>query len=663
MSHFRDIASLIQTITYLSHLETITHLYNMNKKGCVNCGHPKLIVNRYNPAGDVSCERCGTVQDENPIVSEVQFGESSLGAAMVQGAMVGADQARANYGGGRQNAMESREQTLANGKRKIKRIAAALNIPEYISDSAGEWFKLALAQNFVQGRRSQNVLATCLYVACRKEKTHHMLIDFSSRLQISVYSLGATFLKMVKALHIVNLPLADPSLFIQHFAEKLDFKEKCTKVVRDAVKLAQRMSEDWIHEGRRPAGIAGACVLLAARMNNFRRTHAEIVAVAHVGPETLQRRLNEFKKTKSGELTVNSFRESEKTESSNPPSYEKNRSLEQKIANKILIKEMAVAQFDNWLLKQSQAESSGVRAVLGKSEKPSDNTRSRAKEAAGNQNESEEIESEKDQSEKDQSENPRDSNASSESSTTVREGEPTSILEGVDIDSVPEDEEPKDNKDKDSIRLRKHHLFMDKLLQNILASSDLTALEIHNEVTRVLQRKKKSLEEAMYATPVEKSADTDGGVDPNKPKNLVKYLPKTHELLEKVSSSIELNSDDDDEITLNCELNEEEKQLKERIWTGLNHDFIIQQEKKRLKQEADQLAGNTSGQPRKKRQKQINTNIDQMGVDDALKNIGVNEITGEPLTAAESSRQYWEKKPLSKKLNYQTLDLLFENPK
>lgn len=177
--------------------------------------------------------------------------------------------------------------------------------------------------NFVQGRRSNNVLATCLYVACRKEKTPHMLIDFSSRLQISVYSLGATFLKMVKALHITSLPLADPSLFIQHFVEKLDFKEKATKVARDATKLAQRMSADWIHEGRRPAGVAGACVLLAARMNNFRRSHSEIVAISHVGQETLQRRLNEFKKTKAAQLSVKSFRDDEEVESANPPSFEK----------------------------------------------------------------------------------------------------------------------------------------------------------------------------------------------------------------------------------------------------------------------------------------------------------------------------------------------------
>lgn len=312
---------------------------------CRNCGAENSFqVDRTTAAGDLTCTVCGTVQEENPIVSEVQFGESSSGAATVQGSMVGSDQARAGYGS-RQNAMESREQTLLNGKRKIQKLAIVLKIQPHIADAAGGWFNLALTQNFVQGRRSQNVLATCLYIACRKERTHHMLIDFSSRLQISVYSLGATFLKMVKALTITNLPLADPSLFIQNFVESLNFGDKSKKIARDACKLAQRMSNDWIHEGRRPAGIAGACVLLAARMNNIRRTHSEIVNVAHVAPETLQRRLNEFKKTASGSLTVKEFRQSKAPAPSLPPSYYKNRAIEEKLRKQIEKKELALRRY------------------------------------------------------------------------------------------------------------------------------------------------------------------------------------------------------------------------------------------------------------------------------------------------------------------------------
>lgn len=534
---------------------------------CKTCGHTQFDVNRYTAAGDVSCLRCGTVLEENPIVSEVQFGESSSGAAMVQGAMVGADQARATFAGGRQNAMESREQTLSNGKRKIKRIAAALKIPDYIAEAAGEWFRLALTLNFVQGRRSNNVLATCLYVACRKERTHHMLIDFSSRLQISVYSLGATFLKMVKALHITSLPLADPSLFIQHFVEKLDFKDKATKVAKDAVKLAHRMAADWIHEGRRPAGIAGACVLLAARMNNFRRSHAEIVAVSHVGEETLQRRLNEFKKTKAGILSVKSFREVENLESSNPPSFEKNRAMELKISKKL-----QQQQTDNFedLSKMTEEEK---QSVFGK--------------------------------------------------------------------------------------LSKEEAQKQLLMNTILSDITITTENLNDQMDRILKMKKSSLENSLYKTPYELALANGSEQDPskiwniNKPKNLVANLPKTDDILQNVSSEVELNSDDDDEIVLESKLTEEEVAIKERIWTGLNHDYLVEQEKKRLKQEADELTGNTSKSSSGNRRKRNKSSL-PAELRKELGDIDLDE-DGTPRSAADSAKMYISKTSVSKKINYDSL--------
>ncbi|KAG5420457.1 BRF1 [Candida metapsilosis] len=535
---------------------------------CVNCGHTQFDVNRYTAAGDVSCLRCGTVLEENPIVSEVQFGESSSGAAMVQGAMVGADQARATFAGGRQNAMESREQTITNGKRKIRQIAAALKIPDFIAEAAGEWFKLALTMNFVQGRRSNNVLATCLYVACRKEKTPHMLIDFSSRLQISVYSLGATFLKMVKALHITSLPLADPSLFIQHFVEKLDFKDKATKVARDATKLAQRMSADWIHEGRRPAGVAGACVLLAARMNNFRRSHSEIVAISHVGQETLQRRLNEFKKTKAAQLSVSRFRNDEEVESANPPSFEKNRKNELRIAR---------------TLQRRQQETFN------------------------------------------------------------------------DLDSMTEDEKIQYLGDLSKDEQQKQ-ILMNTILSDITINKDL----INEQIERILKSKRNKMEQSLYKTPHELAKEEEDDLDRiwnmNWPKNLVKNLPTTEDVLKLVSSEAELNSDDDDAVVEESQMTPEEVAMKERIWTGLNHDYMVEQERKRLKQEADELTGNTSANSANRRKRQRSSVPPEI-----QKEIGdiVLDEDGTPKSAGDSAKMYFSKTSVSRKINYESLQGLF----
>ena len=64
------------------------------KRACPNknCATPDII--------DGICHSCGTIVDDSNIVSEVQFGENSSGAAVVQGSYVAADQGGARSMGG-----------------------------------------------------------------------------------------------------------------------------------------------------------------------------------------------------------------------------------------------------------------------------------------------------------------------------------------------------------------------------------------------------------------------------------------------------------------------------------------------------------------------------------------------------------------------------------
>lgn len=542
------------------------------QRKCKTCGCTDFIKDIHSASSDLACQNCGRVFEENPIVSEVSFGETSNGAAVVQGSFVGADQAHASFGNGpRGNGMDSRTKTLASAKRKIRAVASALKIPDYVADAAYQWFSLALSNNFVKGRRSQNVISACLYVACRKEKTHHMLIDFSTRLQVSLYSVGATFLKMVKALHITSLPLSDPSLFIQHFSDKLEFGDDKVKIVKDAVKLAGRMANDWIHEGRKPAGVAAACLLLAARMNNHRRTHAEIVAVAHIGEETLQRRLNDFKQTHNGELTIKEFRESEKVAETAPPSYIKNRKKEREIMNSLL----------------------------------------------------------------------------------KTNGTPD------DLSTTDDDKDP--------------------LVMRFIGSVDLQSSEILEQLERVKRRQKEDINRTLSTRGKGKKLDLEGVLeeeelsevvdvnlvhidkydpakDLDRPRNFHK-LPKSAEILAGVADDPELFDDlEDDELDFFI-LNEEESALKERIWTGVNEEYLLEEERKRLKNQADELSGNSANK-RRKRNARANTpsidGVDADAVEVALKEIG----EGGAFTAAKT---LLARKTQSKKINYSALNNLFDD--
>jgi transcription factor IIIB subunit 2 len=113
-----------------------------------------------------------------------------------------------------------------------------------------------------------------------------------------------------------------PEDLIWRFASKLEFGELTEKVAEDAVRMVQRMSLDWMTLGRRPSGVCGACLILAARMNNFRRTITEVVYIVKVTTHTIQKRLDEFKMTPSSNLTVDEFLNHDFLESTHdPPSF------------------------------------------------------------------------------------------------------------------------------------------------------------------------------------------------------------------------------------------------------------------------------------------------------------------------------------------------------
>ncbi|GAA5942020.1 transcription factor TFIIIB subunit BRF1 [Sporobolomyces koalae] len=287
---------------------------------CTSCGEDSVL--EMADTAQTVCTKCGTVLTENNIVSEVTFGETGSGAAMVQGSFVAADQTRARAPAGyRQGqSQESREQTLANGRRRVQELAHGLNLGEHMQNVATRFFNLAVNFGFTKGRRTQYVAAACLYAAVRQNNGTQMLIDFSDLLEINVFVLGSTFLKLKKTLSI-SCSVIDPAIYITRFAALLDFGDETQKVALDATRLVHRMGRDWMQVGRRPSGICGACLLLAARMNNFRRTIEEVVQVVKIADVTLRKRLAEFKETASGSLTIEDFRSVWLDETADPPAF------------------------------------------------------------------------------------------------------------------------------------------------------------------------------------------------------------------------------------------------------------------------------------------------------------------------------------------------------
>jgi len=169
---------------------------------CPNCGSTD--IEQHEASGASICTECGVVVEENAIVSSVEFVEGAGGSSSMVGQFVSASSSKAYTGGGRNGrygfSRDSRETTLANGRRRIQDVASRMRLGHHFVDAAHRLFSMAVERNFVQGRRTLHVVAACLYIACRQERSQHMLIDFSDALQVNVYTLGTCFLKFRRLL-------------------------------------------------------------------------------------------------------------------------------------------------------------------------------------------------------------------------------------------------------------------------------------------------------------------------------------------------------------------------------------------------------------------------------------------------------------------------------
>nr|XP_004665711.1 transcription factor IIIB 90 kDa subunit isoform X1 [Jaculus jaculus] len=348
----------------------------MTGRVCRGCGGTDIELDA--ARGDAVCTACGSVLEDNIIVSEVQFVENSGGGSSAVGQFVSLDGAgkTPNLGGGFHVNLgkESRAQTLQNGRRHIHHLGSQLQLNQHCLDTAFNFFKMAVSKHLTRGRKMAHVIAACLYLVCRTEGTPHMLLDLSDLLQVNVYVLGKTFLLLAREL-CINAPAIDPCLYIPRFAHLLEFGEKNHEVSMTALRLLQRMKRDWMHTGRRPSGLCGAALLVAARMHDFRRTVKEVISVVKVCESTLRKRLTEFEDTPTSQLTIDEFMKIDLEEECDPPSYTagqrklRMKQLEQVLSKKLEEVEGEISSYQDAIeieLENSRPKAKGALANLSK---------------------------------------------------------------------------------------------------------------------------------------------------------------------------------------------------------------------------------------------------------------------------------------------------------
>lgn len=482
----------------------------------------------------------------------------------------------------------------------MTQLGAALTISQSLIDSGMQIFKLAAANNFIQGRRTKSVAAVCLYIACRiqKDTNRVMLIDFSDVLQVSfvqvaliqtllkypklnVFKLGHIYKDLIDELRIngngFTIHPINPEDLILRFAYRLEFGEDTMRVANEAVRIVQRMNRDWMTPGRRPAGICGAALVLAARMNNYQRTVREMVYIVKVTESTIGKRLEEFKVTESSSLTVEEFRTIDLERSCDPPAFK-----EQKKGTKRVSKRKIVEVDDG--------------------DEPRDEPL------------------------------PADSPSKRQALSDRRTMPPPSIP----IDPSLLQASPSSAARGASTKQRKGHQVRASTLEsNTNPEADLTSLinppKTFSSAT--------ALSRVLSSTPVESQIE-----------------PLHTEPRAPISDDPELSESEfaSDPEVMNCILSTTEIEVKERIWTHENADWLRGQQQKKLKLQMDEANGTTRTIVKRTRRR------GRMGDMRAYREGDDDEDSPAASTPAEAAMKMLKKRGYSKKINYDALKKLYE---
>lgn len=345
-------------------------------KKCPSCGNTEFVVDE----GSTICKNCYVQIDESNIVAEVTFEEQQGGRSTVQGGTV-ADNSRhartlgagayRKVGGGERNSLADIQNA---GRRNLEALCPKLGITDNVSMQANQIWTLAANINFSAGRKTSEVISACLYAACRRQTQNDILLmDIAEQQGLNVFRLGEVYRSLCKELYLNNESVGHQNLvelepLIHKYCEKLQFGNKTQTVAEDALRIIRRMNRDWIVSGRHPAGLCGACIILAARMNNFQRSVREVVYVSKVADVTIAKRIAEFRKTRSSGLTVELFRElgNRITTQEDPPSLYASEHVERIMGKRRQKREDHMRELEEraTLERESQLRASQSRSII-----------------------------------------------------------------------------------------------------------------------------------------------------------------------------------------------------------------------------------------------------------------------------------------------------------
>ena len=243
--------------------------------------HPNASLVHDWAAGDIICPDCGTVVQERAIDVGVEWRTFS-------------DQIELSEDRSRVGPIENKNVTTLTeirADRKFKDIAEKLKLDISIVDLAESVFHKINEENLLRGRNHALVIATCIYIACRKANVPRSFKELEAISKTSAVSISRCYTGLVNALRekglssITDIPPITFNQFFVRFCSNLKLSIEVEKLANEIAEKASNLIEV---SGKRPDSIASASIYMASDIIGCRKSFADVSKATGVKVSTIR---------------------------------------------------------------------------------------------------------------------------------------------------------------------------------------------------------------------------------------------------------------------------------------------------------------------------------------------------------------------------------------
>jgi len=269
---------------------------------CLDCG---LIITEYwidhaatprsFPEDESQVKQTGApltmTRHDRGLSTEIGFGRDAYGNAL-------SGRTRRKFGRLRRHQNRARwsskrDRNLAFACGEIARITSALDLGWDVREQASGLYREAMGEHLVVGRSIEGMAAACVYAVCRcagQGRTREEVVSVANVDEAGV----STAYRAINTELGLETAIIRPRTLLPRLMSELGVTLS-PKARRRADELAKYAAETGIANGRRPSGVAAACVYLAATESGCPVTQQEVATAAETTPTTIRARCEELR--------------------------------------------------------------------------------------------------------------------------------------------------------------------------------------------------------------------------------------------------------------------------------------------------------------------------------------------------------------------------------